>query len=61
VMHKNEMVFHKLSQSKLSSSPVSSLGVISDGVIGTEADPLGNGSVLFLLFTQNSLNAERLV
>lgn len=45
---------------QLGASPVAALGVVADGVVGAEADPAGNGSVLFGLFTENSLDAEGL-
>ena len=46
---------------ELGTAPVSALGVVLDGVVGTEADPLGKGTVLPLLLGKSALGAEGLL
>lgn len=45
----------------LSSSPVSSLGVVTDSVVGSQSNPLWQGSVLLLGLSQLLLDLERLL
>jgi hypothetical protein len=45
---------------QLGASPVAALGIVADGIVGAQADPAGNGAVLFGLFAEDSLDAEGL-
>jgi len=44
---------------ELGSPPVTPLGVVTDRVSGTHANPLGNRSVLLLLFRQHLFDLQR--
>lgn len=44
--HGQTKLTHACSEADLSSSPVSALGVVADSVVGSVANPVGQGTVL---------------
>lgn len=49
------------SESKLGAAPVPALCIVPDGVVGSHADPVGDGTVLAHLLGQLLLDLEGLV